>query len=91
MATQRLYRLFKIAKNQAIKANYLQKVYTKEIRDNYKKPKPYIKLLQILQLQFLHFVILKCFLKRVKETEVFTSICNFAHIICPMNLTVSVP
>ena len=64
-----------------IEANYLQKGYTKEIHNNYKKPKPYIKVLQILQLQCLHFVVLRCFLKTVKETEVFTSMGNFAHIL----------
>ena len=55
-------------------------MYTKEILNNYKKPKPYIKVLQILQLQCLHFVVLRCFLKTVKETEVFTSMGNFDRL-----------
>ena len=49
------------------------------------------KFLQILQLQCVHFVDFKCFLKTLKEAECFLSVDNFSHVLSSMNLTVSVP
>ena len=51
----------------------------KEIYNIYKNPSPYINVLQVLQLQCLHFVDFRCFLKALKETEF-----QFLMVILPM-------